>query len=90
MDKLKILVHSFVMSDNDDPEIFAGQPIWEWQQTEAGRWVMEHAVEQPVYQIHPDMMFYGYHCKIWAVLSEKDTTFFKLKYSDHLNRKTMG
>ena len=31
------------MGDVDDVEIYAAQPIYEWQQTDHGRWVMENA-----------------------------------------------
>ena len=81
MDKLKILVHSFNMSDNDDPEIFAGQPIWEWQQTDAGRWVMAHS-RDTYWLKHNDFQSYTYQYKIVAQLTEQDATYFALKYDN--------
>ena len=78
------------MVENDDPEISAAQPIWEWQQTEAGRWVMENAVEEPYWAKHIDHTTYSYRYKIVAKLTEENATFFNLKYCDQIDRKTMG
>ena len=35
---IRTLLHEFRLGDVEDPEIYAAQPIWEWQQTEAGAW----------------------------------------------------
>jgi hypothetical protein len=71
---------SFLLEDCIDPKIYAAQPIWEWQQTEAGKWVMEHAIEQPVFHVFADPTTYGYRCIIKGELSPKDQTFFLLKW----------
>lgn len=73
-------VHSFKMADVDDPEIYAAQPIWEWQQTEKGKWVMDNAVEEPYWCRQVEPHTYGYNYVIRAKFSEKDYTYFKLKY----------
>lgn len=31
------------MGDVEDPEIYVAEPIFKWQQTEQGKWVMQHA-----------------------------------------------
>jgi len=77
----KVTVHSFVMGDVEDPAIYAAQPIWEWQQTEAGQWVMAHSVPAPEWTVGLDPYNYGYRVCITANLSKKDTTFFLLKYN---------
>ena len=77
---INIIVHTFSLGDVDDPEIYAAQPLWEWQQTEAGKWVMEHAVETPSWSRHLDHMSYSLQFKVVAKLKESDATFFKLKY----------
>lgn len=76
-----VLVHSFILSDVDDPEIYAAGPIWDWQHSEQGQWVLEHAVNEPWYTIDVDFAAYGYRCRIVARLSEQDQTFFKLKWN---------
>jgi hypothetical protein len=75
-----IVVHTFRLGDIEDPEIYAAEPIWAWQQTPAGRWVMEHAVNQPWWTKRIDYLSYGYEFTIVARLSEADQIFFKLKY----------
>lgn len=75
-----ICVHEFTMGDVEDPDLYAGEPLWQWQNSEAGKWVMEHAVEQPYWIRQSDLNHYGYKFKIMARLSEPMQTFFKLKF----------
>ena len=77
---VKLLVHTFTLGDVDDPELYAAQPIWEWQQTEAGKWIMENAIEEPCWGRHIDHTTYSYRYKIVATLTESDATWFRLKY----------
>ena len=67
----KVVVHRFSLSDVEDPDLYAAEPIWKWQQTEAGKFVMEHAVEQPVFHKQIDHMTYGYQYAITAELEKK-------------------
>ena len=39
-----VCVHTIKMGDVEDPDIYVAAPIWEWQQSDAGRFIMEHAV----------------------------------------------
>jgi hypothetical protein len=75
-----LVVYRFRMGDVEDPVLYAGQPIHAWQQTEAGKFVMEHAVESPWWVRHMDPHDYGYQFVIMARMKESDQTFFKLKY----------
>lgn len=75
-----ICVHEFSLTDTDDPEIYAAAPIWEWQQSEAGCWVMEHAVTKPYWIQYHDSSSYYFKFKIIARLSEKDQVFWSLKW----------
>ena len=74
------LVHSFTMGDVDDPDIYAAQPIYEWQQTEAGRWVVANALDKPSWQRQLNHLTYGYQYQIRAHLSPEQITFFELKF----------
>lgn len=68
------------MGDVEDPDIFAAQPIWDWQQTEIGKWCMENAGDiHWVTDIDPQ--FYGYVVKIFGDLEGKHLTYFQLKNS---------
>jgi len=75
-----MVVHRFRMGDVDDPVLYASQPIWEWQQTEAGKFVMENAVEPPWWVRHVDHLWHGFEFAIMARMRESDQTFYTLKY----------
>ena len=75
-----IVVHEFSMGDVEDPDLYAAQPISEWQDSEAGRFVMEHAVEKPYWTRSVDQLSYGYRYAIVARMREPDQTFFRLKF----------
>lgn len=77
----KILVHSFLLSDTEDPEIFAAEPILEFEQTERGQWLHEHSELQMTYDILNDPMVMGYRVLLHAWLSDEDLTFYNLKWS---------
>ena len=73
------IVHTFKLSDVDDIDIYAAEPIYNWQQTEAGRWVMEHSLDT-YWAKHMDVNTYGYQFKIVANFTEKDYAFYRLKF----------
>ena len=75
-----IVVHEFAMGDVEDPDLYAAQPISEWQDSEAGKFVMEHAVEKPYWTRTVDLHSYGHRYVIVARMRESDQTFFKLKF----------
>jgi len=81
----KVVVYTFSLGDVDDPELYAAQPIWEWQQTEAGKFVMEHAVEVPSFHRHMDHTIYGYRYAITAELEKKKLSEFYLKWGKNGN-----
>ena len=75
-----ICVHEFTMGDVEDPDLYAAQPLWEWQESPAGRFVMAHAVEKPYWTRSIDHLSYGYRYLIVARMREPDQTFFRLKF----------
>ena len=75
-----IVVHEFAMGDVEDPDLYAAQPLSDWQDSEAGRFVMEHAVEKPYWIRQVDYNSYGHRYVIVARMRESDQTFFKLKF----------
>ena len=76
-----VCVHTFTLGDVEDPDLFAGEPLWKWQQSEAGKWVMENAAEQPYWVKNLDHLSWGYVYKVMARLSEQNQTYFKLKFT---------
>ena len=75
------IVHSFRMGDVDDPEIYAAQPLYEWEKSEKGQWVMQHSLDQPTFYIRPDLQSYGHSVTVEAELTEEDATYFALKWA---------
>lgn len=72
-------VHNFTMGDVDDPDIYAAGPIYEWQKTDKGKWVMEHCMD-PTYHIHADPTIFGFRISISAYMTGKRYTEFALKF----------
>jgi hypothetical protein len=75
-----IVVHEFPMGDVEDPDLYAAQPLSEWQDSEAGQFVLEHAVEKPYWIRQVDLNSYGPRYVIVARMREPDQTFFRLKF----------
>jgi hypothetical protein len=75
-----MVVHQFRTEDVEDSVLYADDPISQWRQTEAGKFVTENAVE-PIWWIqrinHP-----GYESEftIVARMRESDQTFYTLKW----------
>jgi hypothetical protein len=74
------VVHTIRMGDVEDPDLFVAQPIYEWQQTEAGKWIMENSNPAPSWHRQVDYTTYGQLYLIKAYLTHKQLTFWKLKY----------
>jgi hypothetical protein len=79
-DTIECVVHTIQMSDVEDPDLFVADPIWKWQQTEEGKWIMEHSNPTPIWRRYHDLNNYGYSYSINAFLKSKDYVFWKLKY----------
>lgn len=76
----KIVVHRFKLSDVEDPDLYAAEPIYNWQQTDAGKFVMENATEQPIFHRHVDYASYGYEYAITAILEKKKLSEYLLRW----------
>ena len=75
-----VIVHTIRMGDVEDPDVFVAHPISEWQQSDAGKFIMEHAVEKPYWHRSSDHASYGHRYDIVARLSEQNETFWTLKW----------
>jgi hypothetical protein len=75
----EVVVHEFTLGDVDDPDLYAAQPLYEWEKSEAGQWIMENAVESPCWYRIPDSMQYGYKYQVRAKLSGPRLTEFLLR-----------
>ena len=77
----RLPLHQFRMGDVDDVEIYVAQPIYEWQQTPAGRWCMEHATNLH-YLTGFDPTGFGYRVTITGDLEDKLATEFLLRWKN--------
>ena len=73
------LVHQLRLGDVDDPDIYAAAPIWDWQQTEHGKWVMENGFD-PTYSITTDYLTMGYIVAIHAHFTPKQWTEYLFRF----------
>jgi hypothetical protein len=77
---ITVTVHSFILSDVDDPEVYAAEPLYKWQISEKGQWIMKNSTTTPTWYITPLADLYSHTCIVKATLSEKNYTYWKLKY----------
>jgi hypothetical protein len=75
-----MIFHKFILSDVEDPEIYAAGPILDWQATEHGRWVMANVIGEPKFHITPDLSTLSYTVVITGNLTPEATTYYTLKY----------
>ena len=75
-----VIVHTIRMGDVEDPDLFVAHPISQWQDSDAGKFIMEHAVEKPYWHRTTDHATYGHRYDIVARLSEQNETFWTLKW----------
>ena len=75
-----VVVHTIRMGDVEDPDVYVAPHIYEWQQSDAGKFIMEHAVDKPYWHRTADHASYGHRYDIVARLSEQNETFWRLKW----------
>jgi len=66
---MKITFHRFNMGDVEDIDIYVAEPIYRWQQTSQGRWVMEHAHDL-TYHTQIDAHHWGYDVVIRGEIND--------------------
>lgn len=76
----QVVVHEFTMGDVDDPDLYAAQPLHEWEKSEAGQWVMKNAADTPVWHRIAEPMTYGYKYRITAKLMGPALTEWLLRH----------
>jgi hypothetical protein len=62
----ELVIHEFTMGDVDDPDLYAAQPLYEWEKSDFGQWVMKHAADTPTWHRMADNLSYGYRYTITA------------------------
>jgi len=77
----EVVVHTFRMGDVEDPDLYAAQPLCEWQDSPEGKWVMENAVETPMWHRHVDPVSFGYTYSVTAKLQGAKLTEWLLRHA---------
>ena len=63
----------------DDVEVYAAQPIYEWLQTEHGKWVQERC-EDLSWHTHANPYTYGYSVILRGSITDQHATEYYLRY----------
>ena len=78
---IKCVVHRITLGDVDDPELYIAMPLYDWQYSDEGSWIMTHSVETPYWRTSPfPFTSYGIQYDVVAVFTPKDHTFWMLKW----------
>ena len=75
-----VVVHEFTMGDVEDPDLYAGEPLWNWQESDEGKWIRAHAIETPMWHRIQDYLSFGYKYRITAKLKGRDYTYWQIKW----------
>ena len=68
------------MGDVDDVEVYAAQPIYEWLQTEQGKWVNQRC-EDLFWQTVPNVS-YGWTVVLRGSITEQQATEYYLRFAN--------
>ena len=75
-----VVVHKINMGDVEDPDLMVAAPIYDWQQSDAGKFVMENAVITPKWERHHNPSNWGHTYVIIAELESKKLTEYYLRW----------
>ena len=69
------------MGDVDDVEVYAAQPIYEWLQTDAGKWVNERCKDLS-WHTQENLSLWGYTIIIRGSISDRQATEYYLRFGN--------
>ena len=78
----EVIVHKFSMGDVEDPDLYAAQPLCEWEKSDIGQWVMKNACDTPTWYRTADPMNYGYQYQIRAKFMGPALTEWLLRHGN--------
>jgi len=78
----KVIVHKFSVGDVEDPDIYAAGPLYDWERSEAGQFVIKHAVDKLVWNRYVDYNNYGHQYAVVAELEMKKLSEFYLRWGN--------
>lgn len=77
----RVIVATIYMPDNDDPQLYAADYIYKWENTEAGKFVMRNSISQPTFNTWMDVETIGYKIAISAELESKKLSEYILRFT---------
>lgn len=77
-----VTVHEFSLGDVEDPDLYAAEPLINWEKSEQGQWVMKNACDTPTWHRLADPSTYGYKYQIRAKLMGSALTEWLLRYGN--------
>lgn len=72
-------VHEITIFE-EDPDIYVGAYMHEWEQSDAGKFVFENSLKPPFWSRSCNEISYSYLYKVIAYFDEKTHTYWSLKY----------
>lgn len=82
----KVIVHKFRLTDVDDPDLWAAEPLYDWCKSDVGQWILTHALEVPVWRRYTDPSLFYYNYIIEAKLDGKEFTYWNLKWANSVDK----
>lgn len=79
---MKTLVEVIEFGDVEDPELYAAEPLHQWEHTEKGQWLKENSYQQLTYTVENNHRTYGSQVRVWAWLKEEALTYYILKWGE--------
>lgn len=76
----ELIIHEFQVGDVEDPDLYAGHPLMEWEKSDFGQWVFKNAADTPTWHRMADPTSYGYKYQIRAKFMGPALTEMLLKY----------
>jgi hypothetical protein len=76
----EVIVHEFSIGDVEDPDLYAAQPLIEWEKSELGQWIMRNAADTPTWHRMADPVTMNFRYQIRAKLMGPPLTEWLLKY----------
>lgn len=76
-----LCVHKFTMGDVEDIELYIADPLYKFEISDKGRWVMENALEQPMWHKMLSSNSFMYTIAITAKFTDEMATYFQLKWA---------
>lgn len=81
-DRRRVIVHRMRLGDVEDPELYAAEPLYRFEQSELGKWVMANAVPESVtWRTYVDHNTYGYQVMVQADFEGPTITEYFLRWT---------